>query len=141
MFNRALLGKWLRPIERDAWWRTVVDSKFDCLQGGWCSHVPNGAFGVVLWTNVRKGWETFSGYTRFEMGDGTRISFWHDLWVGNMTLKTAFPALFDIAVAKDASVANNLEFLGGSNQWNVSFTREAHDWEVNVLDLSSRCCT
>jgi hypothetical protein len=44
-----------------------------------------------------------------------------------MTLKTAFPALFGIAVAKDASVANNLEFLGGSNQWNASFTRKAHD--------------
>jgi len=48
--------------------------------------------------------------------DATRISFWHDLWVGDMTLKAAFPALFGIAAAKDASVANKLELLGGSNQ-------------------------
>jgi hypothetical protein len=41
--------------------------------------------------------------------------------------------LFGIAAAKDASVANNLELLGGSNQWNVSFTRKAHDWEVDVF--------
>jgi hypothetical protein len=71
---------------------------------------------VGLWKNVRKCWETFSNYTRFEVGDGTRISFWHDLWVGNMTLNAAFPALFGITIAKDASVANNLEFLGASNQ-------------------------
>jgi hypothetical protein len=42
-----------------------------------------------------------------------------------------FPALFDIACVKEASVADNLKFLGGSNQWNVSFTREAHNWEVD----------
>jgi hypothetical protein len=39
--------------------------------------------------------------------------------------------LFGISRVKDASVANNLEFLGDSNQWNVSFIREAHDWEVD----------
>jgi len=117
MFNRALLGKWLWRfgIERDGWRRTKVDSKFGCLRGGWCFHVPTGAFVVGLWKNVRKGRETFSSYTRFEMGDGTRINFWHDLWVGNMTLNATFPTLFGIAAAKDASVANNLEFLGGSN--------------------------
>jgi hypothetical protein len=91
------------------------------------------SFGVELWKNVRKGWETFSGYTRFKMGDGTRISSWHDLWVQNMTLKAAFPALFGIAATKVASIVNNLEFLGGSNQWNVSFAREVHDWKVDVF--------
>jgi hypothetical protein len=142
MFNRALLGKWLWRfgIERDAWWRIVVEFKYGCLQGGWCSHVPTGAFEVGLWKNVGQGWENFSGFTRFKVGDETRISFWHDLWCGDMTLKAAFPALFGIAFAKDASVAINLEFLGGSNQWNVSFAREVHDWEVDVLLLSSRCC-
>jgi hypothetical protein len=42
-------------------------------------------------------------------------------------LKLAFPVLYGIARDKNASVADNLEVLGGSNQWNVSFTREAHD--------------
>jgi hypothetical protein len=66
-------------------------------------------------------------------GGWIRISFWHDLWVGNMTLNVAFLALFGIAVAKDTSIANNLEFLGGSNQWNLTFARETHDWEVDVF--------
>jgi hypothetical protein len=61
IFNHALLGKWLWRfgIERDAWWRTVVDSKFGYFRGGWCSHVPIGAFGVGLWKNIRRGLETF----------------------------------------------------------------------------------
>jgi hypothetical protein len=36
VFNRALLGKWLwlYRIERDAWWRVVVDLKYGSLWGG-----------------------------------------------------------------------------------------------------------
>jgi hypothetical protein len=34
---------------------------------------------------------------------------------------------------KDALVADNMEGLSGSTKWNVSFVREAHDWEVGVF--------
>jgi hypothetical protein len=34
---------------------------------------------------------------------------------------------------KDASVVDNTEVLGNSTQWNVSFVKEAHDWEVGVF--------
>jgi hypothetical protein len=119
-FNRALLGKWLwcYGSERDAWWRVVVDSKYGSLRGGWCSLKPTGAFGVGVgvWKNIRKGWDSFPHYTRFVVGDGSKISFWHDLWCGDIALKVAFPALFDIARLKDAVVADNLERLGDSFQ-------------------------
>jgi hypothetical protein len=55
------------------------------------------------------------------------------MWCGNTVLKEAFPVLFVIARAKDAFVADNLEFLVGSNQWCTSFSRKAHDWEVDVF--------
>jgi hypothetical protein len=55
------------------------------------------------------------------------------MWYGNSVLKEAFFVLFGIARAKDASVADNLELSSGSNQWSVSFSREAHDWEVDVF--------
>ena len=61
------------------------------------------------------------------VGDGTRISFWHKLWCGDIVLKVAFLVLFGIPCVKNTLVAANMEMLGGSNQWNVSFTREAHD--------------
>jgi hypothetical protein len=38
-----------------------------------------------------------------------------------------FPIIFGIARAKDTSVADNMEILDGSTQWNVSFVREGHD--------------
>ena len=105
----------------------MVDSKYGSLWGGWCSLEPGGAFGLGLWQNIRKGWETFKGFTRHLVVDGTRISFWHDLWCGDTVLKVAFPVLFGIACVKDAFVVDKMEVLEGSIQWNLSFIREAHD--------------
>jgi hypothetical protein len=88
---------------------------------------------VGVWKNIKKGWESFSSFTRFVVGDGTKISFCHDLWCGDRALKVAFPALFGIARAEDASITDKLESLGGSNQWNLNFTRETHDCDVDVF--------
>jgi hypothetical protein len=53
--------------------------------------------------------------------------FWHDLWCEDKVLKEAFPVLFGIARVKDVSIADNMEILGCSIQWDMSFVREAHD--------------
>jgi hypothetical protein len=34
---------------------------------------------------------------------------------------------------RDVFVAAHLELSGGSNQWNVSFARAAHDWKVDTF--------
>jgi hypothetical protein len=99
-----------------------VDSKFGSLWGGSCSLESAGAFGVRLWKNIRKWWEKFLGLSRFEVGDGARAKFWLDMWCGDTVLKEIFLVLFGFACAKNASVVDNLELLGDSNQWSVSFS-------------------
>jgi hypothetical protein len=54
---------------------------------------------------------------------------------GNKALKEAFPYLYCIACAKDASVSTHLEPYVGSNQWNINFAIVVHDQEVNVFAL------
>jgi hypothetical protein len=44
-----------------------------------------------------------------------------------------FPVLYDIACDKDAHVADHLVVVSGSYQWDVSFFRAAHDWQVDDL--------
>jgi hypothetical protein len=46
---------------------------------------------VALWKNIKKGWDKLSSFTSFEVGDGSKISFWHDQWCGETSLKVAFP--------------------------------------------------
>ena len=117
----------IRVHEREAWWIVVVDSKYGSSWGGWCSNEPLGTFGVGLSKNIRRGWEKFASHTEFEVGDGSKVRFWHDIWCKDMTLKEAFQELSGIACATDAYVEASLEISGGSNQWNVSFVKVAHD--------------
>jgi hypothetical protein len=91
-----------------------VDSKYGSLWGELCSLEPARAFGVELWNNIRKWWEIISSFTRFKVGDSSRIN-WHDQWCGEAALKVAFPVLYGLTCVKDASIATNLKFLDGSN--------------------------
>jgi hypothetical protein len=53
----------------------------------------------------------FSRFTRFEVGGGSKIRFWHDVCCGDQTLTVAFSEIFNIARLKDASVTEHLQFL------------------------------
>jgi len=77
-FNKALLGKWLWrfAMESDAIWRKVVDIKYGSIRGGWYSKEVGGPFGVGVWKCIRRGWDA---HVRNEVGDGTRVLFWHDV--------------------------------------------------------------
>ena len=44
---------------------------------------------------------------------GSRICFWHDLWCGDMVLNDAYPTFYNIAVNKEAAVANYFELHTG----------------------------
>jgi hypothetical protein len=41
--------------------------------------------------------------------------------IKEVTLKVLFPGLYNIAIAKVASIADNINASGGTLQWNVSF--------------------
>jgi hypothetical protein len=106
-FNHAVLGKWLWQYGLE---RVVVDSKYGSSWGGWCSSEPIGAYGVGLLKNIRRGWGKLCSHTKFEVGDGSKVRFWHDIWCEDMAVTDAFLVLFGIACAKDALVEAHIDF-------------------------------
>ncbi|RVW56591.1 Clathrin heavy chain 2 [Vitis vinifera] len=88
----------------------TFSGKFGEEPGGWCSQEGREAHGVGLWKSIRKVWGTFKAKTRFEVGNGRRIKFWHDVWCDDMLLKDTFPSLFTFAIAKEAWVDDVQEF-------------------------------
>jgi hypothetical protein len=121
-FNQDLLGKWLWRYarERDALWRLVIEVKFDSLRGGWCSKEVLSTFRVGVWKHIRREWDKFHKFARFKVGFRSLVSFWHDLWCGDRSLKLC--SLFSIVRNKDARVGDNLVVQNGVTQWNVIFT-------------------
>jgi hypothetical protein len=130
MFNKTLMGKWLW---RYALWRKVVDSKYGRMGGGWCSKEVGGSFGFGVWKRIRRGWDAFAAHVRYEIGNGSKVLFWHDMWCGEIPLKTFFPELFLIARGKDAWVEENMQRQNGTILWNILFSRPVHEWELEAV--------
>lgn len=45
------------------------------MDGGWCTDVIKGCYGVSLWKYIMRDWVTFSQNLQFEVRDGKRINF------------------------------------------------------------------
>jgi hypothetical protein len=63
-----------------------VDIKYGSVRSGWCSKEIGGSFGVGVWKCIRRGWDAFAAHVRYEVGDGSLILFWHDVWCGDLPL-------------------------------------------------------
>jgi hypothetical protein len=107
--------------------------------GGWRSGAISGTHGVGLWKFICMGWQNFRRFFKFDVGEGSKIRFWDDIWCGDRALKEAFPGLFSIASFKEASIADNMEHSSNSVQWNIQFNRLVHDWEVGELASFYKC--
>ena len=136
-FNEVLLGKWLWRFgyEREALWRRVIRVKYGTKEGDWCCNSVPGSYGVSLWKTISSGWSTFSCYIQFQIGDGTRVKFWLDVWCGDNPLSVCFSDLFRINNDKEAYVANLMRFPNGVLFWDLEFLWAIHDRESESLSV------
>jgi hypothetical protein len=42
--------------------------------GGWCTKSVIGPYGVSLWKQIRRGWDTFSSFASVKVGDALVIA-------------------------------------------------------------------
>jgi hypothetical protein len=102
-------------MDMDAFLRKVVDIKCGSMRGGWCSKEVRGPYGVGVWKCMRRGWDAFlAHHVRYEVGYCSKVLFWHDVWCGDLPLKTLFPESFTIACDKDTWVEENMQIENGT---------------------------
>ena len=135
-FNSALLGKWLwrHGMERDALSRKVIEAKYGDEGGGWCTKPVLGTYGVSVWKSIRSGKLDYSKFLRFDVGDGTWIKFWEDVWCRDCSLKEAFTELYSISRAREFFVSKVMCFSKGRLHWDIWFCCPPHDWESESFD-------
>ena len=138
LFNEALLGKWKWKWlwrygrERKALWRRVIEVKSGNEWGGWCSNPVLDPYGFGMWRTIRQGWPSVSSHILYEVGDGTRVTFWQDQWSGRVLLLFA-TSLFWICHNKEASVADLMQFTNGVLHWDLHFAQAIQDWELESM--------
>jgi hypothetical protein len=49
------------------------------MGGGWCSKEVGGSFVVGVWKCIWRGWNAFAAHVRYEVRDGSKVLFWHDV--------------------------------------------------------------
>jgi hypothetical protein len=102
--NKAVLLKHLDKFynKKDIPWVKLI----------WNAHYPHGQVprastdrGSFWWKDVLKLCDMFRGIAKCNIGDGSIVLFWSDLWNGNI-LESKFPRLYSFARNKNISVAN-----------------------------------
>jgi hypothetical protein len=65
------------------------------------------------------------------VGSGNRVRLWQDRWCGDAPLKDSFPSLYACASNKTATISEVLVRENGQVDWQVTFTRNFNDWELD----------
>ncbi|KAJ9689326.1 hypothetical protein PVL29_014820 [Vitis rotundifolia] len=133
--NRALLGKWIWRFasDRDILWKKVIGTKYGKVGFGWRTKGTRETYGVGVWKEILKEANWCWDYLMFKVGKGTRVSFWTDHWCGNTSLSLMFPQLFALSVQRNATVEDVWDSSLGQGGWNLIFSRDFNDWEVDLI--------
>jgi len=78
---------------------------------------------------------------RYEIGNGSKVLFWHDVWCGEIPLKTLFSELFLIASGKDTWMEKNIQRQNGTILWNICFLAQFMIGRWKRLVDFWGCCT
>ncbi|KAJ0656010.1 putative reverse transcriptase zinc-binding domain-containing protein [Helianthus annuus] len=113
--NTALLARWAFRFksEVDSMWRRVIES----IHGGrnrWVflpvkNSIPGCWKSIVTYLDkvVIKG-ISLQSQIRGKLGNGADLRFWLDLWIGTVTLKDRWPALFEADKDKNDTVGSRV---------------------------------
>ncbi|GKV09906.1 hypothetical protein SLEP1_g21339 [Rubroshorea leprosula] len=133
MFILALMGKWWARLvnEQGGLWRRVLLDKYGGEGGSWGEWITKGQNrGSRCWKDVCKINELIEGKRdwvksgfKLVIGDGAKVSFWRQVWVGSHSLEVMFPRLSYLSTDRQSTVQQMGEWIGGSWRWRLKWRR------------------
>ena len=116
--NRCLLSKWLfKLINEDGLWKKLLRRKY--LRDKTITQVQYMLGDSYFWVGLMMVKRDFLRFGKFNLGDGSQVRFWEDVWMGARSLKDCFPSLYSIVRKKNTIVKSVLS----SAPFNVAFKR------------------
>ncbi|KAF3670562.1 hypothetical protein FXO37_08488 [Capsicum annuum] len=62
-------------------------------------------YGFECFKQNRNPWPVMKVKINFKVGNGQKVSFWHDNWIGQAPLKQKYPVLFGLCLQQEATIA------------------------------------
>ncbi|XP_071728887.1 uncharacterized protein [Rutidosis leptorrhynchoides] len=136
--NLALLAKWWAHLHsnKTALWKVIVFNSFgSSFYGNLEERISNTNLSQLspIWrdlTRLKRSDDMCeilgNNVWRWKLGNGLRISFWHDIWLRNLPLRLQFPAVFRKSFQKTGSVSDFYQINSpedGDRSWNLSVIR------------------
>jgi len=88
------------------------------------------------WKSILNGLHKFKFVVNFEVKNGAKVLFWHNVRCGDQHLKDPFPDLFRMTLFKDAIVQQVVSWNDDQNLCYITLSRSPSDWEeFSVLNL------
>jgi mannosylglycoprotein endo-beta-mannosidase len=119
VMNTKLMAKWIWRIYydegSDLLWLKLLKAKYRTSEI--FSSTPNSC--SPFWHIIHKVKEHFRLGVRFLPGKDSSISFWKDVWIGEVPLCSRFPTLF----AKSSDIDLTMEQAYSEEGWHVLFWR------------------
>nr|XP_009792684.1 PREDICTED: uncharacterized protein LOC104239685 [Nicotiana sylvestris] len=103
----------------------LITQKYGQLNN-WCTNPVRTAYGVSNWRVIRNQWEEFAVNIGFIIGNGRKLSFWDDNWLGHGPLRDNFPDLHSLVVEPESTIQE----VWSQQGWNLNFRRALNDWEI-----------
>jgi hypothetical protein len=127
--NVSLLGSWLKRYQGDSGklWRDILDFKYNTAQPNiFYSSTTNSSsfFKGVMWAAKA----TKLGF-KWRIGDGRKIRFWEDNWLGSSNLAIQYWDLYMIVNEKTSTVA----YLWDGQDLKCTFRRIVDDRLYRML--------
>jgi len=121
-------------VENQSLWKEVICAKYVPVDGRWFPKLFGR--GSKLWTDIIHAVQSnpelhqfYMNNSKIVLGDGRRVLFWRDKWVGNVCLMDEFPRLFLLSNDKDGVVSVFFERRAEDGGWNLGFRRTLMAWE------------
>lgn len=106
---------------------SLMDQQSSSNIGGlWSAIMKVDSWNDKIKRVLKQGWW-------MRIGDGRKIKFLKDKWLGDIPLKDKFPRLYLISLQREETIAN-MGFGMGSKvlqwQWNLTWRRFLFQWEI-----------
>ncbi|CAL5349898.1 unnamed protein product [Camellia sinensis] len=131
---------WRFGVEDGLLWKKVICSRYPPIGGRWYPFSVNFGICSKIWGAILKVshsnshiFNIFLNNSQLIVGNGGRIHFWTDTWVGNLSFKSAFPRLFSLLLEKDITLKVVAERWSAQTDRTFRFRRALLGWESDDL--------